>query len=136
MTSTLTILVVDDTQAVREIIKVLLMTAGHKVIMLEDGRGVAKVLDNQLVDLILVDLLMPEMDGFALIKEIRPKWPSLPIILMSGGNFSGPNHYLDRAELFGVSAFLGKPFTRGKLFAVIDEAIALAANEQLAQQAV
>jgi CheY-like chemotaxis protein len=137
MTSALTILVVDDTQAVRVVIDSLLQIPGHRVITLENGTGVAKVLDHQHVDLVLTDLLMPEMDGFALIKEIRPKWPTLPIIAMSGGgNFSMPECCLDQAKLLGASAVLAKPFTREKLYAAIDEAIAVAASQALAQQAV
>jgi CheY-like chemotaxis protein len=137
MTNNLTILVVDDTREVREVIEAVLQAAGYKVLTLEDGRGVAKLLDRQHIDLVLTDLLMPEMDGFALIKEIRPKWPSLPIIAMSGwGDFGDHDHGLLRAKVLGASAVLDKRITRETLYAAIDEAIAVAASRAQAPQAV
>jgi hypothetical protein len=120
-----TILVVDDSRGLRGTITAVLRTAGHEVISAADAKEALKILDHQAVDLILTDILMPEMDGLALIREIRRRVPFLPIIAMSGGGYFLSQEYcLRTARIFGATSVLSKPFDAHQLLMALDQAIA------------
>lgn len=80
-----TILIVDDARLNREVLKLALMPAGYKIIEAEDGRQAIEQLQAHDVDLILLDLMMPVMDGFAFLKwrNENPTYKSVPVIVNS-----------------------------------------------------
>ena len=81
----LNILVVDDDILVREVTALMLADVGHAVIEAEDGvEALAKLTDTGAIDLVITDINMPRMDGLALAREMRTRWPGVPVLLVSG----------------------------------------------------
>ncbi len=118
-----TVLVVDDDQAVGRVVSRALELDGFVTVSATNGREALQLLDRHEgpIDLVVTDLVMPEMDGRELIRILRERRPGLPIVSMSG--------YTDAASLSpGVleygSGFLAKPFTPEQLVAKVREVLA------------
>ena len=111
------ILVIDDEDALRLIIRRILERAGHSVLDASDGREGVALTQAQDFDLIITDLLMPEMDGIETIREIRARGISIPILAMSGGGSSEASArlFLGAAAKLGANAILAKPFRAAEL---------------------
>ena len=96
----LSILVVDDEELIRDLLRWMLGDAGHTVHQACEGREALEFLhNNPPVDIILSDINMPGMDGLELSRRVWAEWPHLPILLISG-----------RPAPAGVGAFIAKPF--------------------------
>jgi DNA-binding NtrC family response regulator len=116
------ILVVDDEEELRELIRLVLEAAGHMVATASDGKDARRVLARGRYDVVLTDLLMPESDGLELIAELVKKGPAVRIIAMSGGGHIAGDQYLQMAKSFGAHVLLRKAFTHDRLLAAIEEA--------------
>jgi len=79
-----TILCVDDNEQLLSIRKVILETRGYRVVACANGREALEAFRRGGIDLVLADLLMPEMDGAELIEQIKKESPETPAILFSG----------------------------------------------------
>lgn len=124
MLDPISILVVDDSGTMRSTVSLALATAGYRVSAAGDGLEALRMLSQQEYDLVLTDVLMPEMDGFLLMREIRRHHPHLPIVVMSGGGtFLTEDYCLRTARLFGASAVLPKPFEPQQLLAVVESMV-------------
>jgi CheY-like chemotaxis protein len=108
-----TILLIDDDDQVRMLVKIALEDAGYRFVTVDSGKQGLRLLDHQEVDLILVDIFMPEMDGLELIPVLRKTRPATKIIAITAG--SGERNYLDIAKHLGANATLKKPFSRQEL---------------------
>jgi len=105
-----TVLVVDDEDAVRRTVGRVLQVLGCKVLNAEDGTvavEVVRTFENP-IDLVLLDLTMPILDGVQTLRELRRIRPELPVILMSG---FAEAHALAKFGEHRLSGFLQKPFT-------------------------
>src|SRR5579862_1958502 len=79
-----TILVVDDQEALREIVLSMLGSAGYECLQVDDGlSGLAVLESGQHVDLILSGLMMPRIDGIAFMERVLEKYPELPFVLLT-----------------------------------------------------
>ena len=108
-----TVLVIDDEESVRRIFQVALAQVGHRVLTAENGKQGLRLLEHQEVDLILVDIFMPEMDGLELIPLLCKMRPASKIIAISGR--SGQMDHLDTAKHLGAHDTLKKPFNLQEL---------------------
>jgi DNA-binding response OmpR family regulator len=101
-----TILVVDDDQHIRYLVRDLLMKEGYKVLESADGLEGLKLVEKELCDLAIVDIMMPKMDGYELIEEIR-KFNDVPTILLTA-----KSQIEDKEKGFqsGTDDYLVKPF--------------------------
>ena len=118
------ILVVEDNEDLRLIIKDILEDAGHDISQACDGAEVEEILSIQPVDLVLTDIIMPEQEGIQTIIRLRKQFPDLKIIGMSGGGSLGnAEYYLEMAQEFGANAALQKPFSKTQLIETIQELI-------------
>ena len=117
------ILVIDDDDAFRRMLRRTLERAGHSVTEAGDGAQGLKVLRDIAVDLVITDLIMPEMEGIETIRALRHDYPELGIIAMSGGGRMTPDGYLAAAKGFGAARVLAKPFENEELFAAIEAAL-------------
>ena len=108
-----TILLIDDEEPVRMLFQMALAQAGYHVLTAESGSHGLRLLQHQEVDLALVDIFMPEMDGLELIQRLRATRPSSKIIAMSGGSWEWD--YLDTAKQLGADDTLKKPFSLQEL---------------------
>jgi len=112
-----TILLIDDEESVRMVFQVALERAGYRVLTAESGKQGLRLLEHQEVDLIFVDIFMPEMDGLELIPLLRKTRPASKIIAISGG--SGMKNFLDTAKYLGADDTLKKPFSLQELLDVV-----------------
>ena len=101
-----TILVVDDMAGIRGFVRKVLTGAGYRVMEAENGIEALQQMNASVVDLVLTDLVMPEMEGLEVIRRVCKERPELKIIGMSGA-FGG--QFLKPAELLGAHARLAKP---------------------------
>ena len=112
-----TILLIDDDDQVRRLFQVALERAGYRVLTAESGPHGLRLLQHQEVDLILVDIFMPDMDGLEVIQLLRKTRPACKIIAISGG--SGKRDHLDTAKYLGADDTLKKPFSPQELLEAV-----------------
>ena len=128
------ILVIDDEALVREALQRVLASPTVSVIAAADaGAGLATLRESP-VDLVIVDVVLPGMDGVAAIKEIRRHHPEVPIIAISGGGDFGLSAYRPEAistiaylaacTAAGADAVLAKPFETAELRSLIAQVLA------------
>lgn len=114
------ILVIDDELVIRQALAIMLANVGHKVETAENGRAGLELLERESFDLVLTDILMPEMDGIEAMRKLR-SLPSPPkIVAMSGGVQLTREDFPRAAELLGADAALSKPFRARELYALVD----------------
>jgi two-component system, chemotaxis family, chemotaxis protein CheY len=113
------VLLVDDDDSFRNAMVRILTGAGHAVRDLPSGRDVVKELAKSPVDVLVTDLIMPDVEGLETIRSVRRHHPDLPIIAISGGGRLTPASYLTMARGVGASDVLEKPFEPAQLVAMI-----------------
>lgn len=98
------ILLVDNEPAVRDMLAAILRLEGYRVRTTATGADALALADAVQPDIVLLDVHMPGMDGYAVLDQLLQRRPGVPVLLMSGS----PD--LDRARAAGASAFLEKPY--------------------------
>lgn len=111
------ILLIEDDEQLRRLFQVALAEAGYRVLVAANGKHGLHLLEHQVVDLTLVDILMPDMDGLELIPLLRRMQPACKIIAMSGG--SGEWDPLRTAKHLGANTTLKKPFSLPELLSTV-----------------
>jgi CheY-like chemotaxis protein len=119
------ILVIDDDTSVRIAIRMLLEHEGYSVTLAEDGRsGLEAIETTAALDLVLIDIFMPGMDGLETIKSLHARVPDLPIVAMSGFMFRGSSapapDFLAMATQLGATRSLHKPFRPRELMQAVE----------------
>ena len=114
------ILVIDDEEPIRIVLRANLEAAGHEVIEAKDGKEGLRLYQKESVDLIICDIIMPEKEGISTILEALESNPVQKVIAMSGGGRDGYLGYLDTAREFGVRHTLQKPFSKTQLIECVD----------------
>jgi len=119
------VLVVDDEPDIRELIKVNLEFAGHRVITAADGREALEAVRREAPDAILLDLMMPVVDGWAVIEELKTNserdLSEIPVFMVTARD--EPNHRL-RGGIEGALRYITKPFEPEELVAELATALA------------
>lgn len=117
------ILVVDDDPGVRSLIEQCMIRFGHDVDTAVDGFDAVEKMASAAYDLVMTDVVMPEMDGVKLIAHIRETYPALRVVAISGGggDMSLAPVWLERARKAGASRVLLKPFHAEDLCELTDE---------------
>ena len=100
------ILIADDEQLLCGTIADLLRSDGYTVSVVYDGTGVMPIIEKQPVDLVLLDLMMPKLDGLATLALIKEHSPSTRVIMLTG---YGTRDSLKRAEELGADGYIEKP---------------------------
>jgi len=77
------ILVVEDNLSMRRLMCTVLRQNGFHPLQAEDGVAALEVMDKEQVDLVVLDLMMPRMDGYTLTRQLRGAWPTLPILMVT-----------------------------------------------------
>ncbi|NKB76591.1 MAG: TMAO reductase system sensor histidine kinase/response regulator TorS [Gammaproteobacteria bacterium] len=119
-----TVLLVEDDETNRLVVKHYLESLGHNVVVAEDGEVALKIVGVQLFDIILLDISLPGADGMAVVQKIRQSEvglpTQLPVIAMSAHVFHEEvEQYLEA----GMNGFIGKPFTRDDLALTLFETL-------------
>ena len=117
------IMVVDDSLTVRKITSRMLLRAGYRVVTAMDGVDALEKLGDFTPDVMLLDIEMPRMDGFALARELRrdPKTQKLPIIMITSRTADKHREY---AMQLGVNTYLGKPYQEDELLQNVADFVA------------
>lgn len=117
------VLVIDDDPAILATVRLILEREGHDVAVAANGRAGLAALDAGSVDLLVVDIFMPAMDGLELLREVRRHRPELPVIVISGASLFGPAgqspDFLAMAVKLGAVRGVRKPFTPDELMGAI-----------------
>jgi two-component system alkaline phosphatase synthesis response regulator PhoP len=115
------ILAVDDDPDVRRLVRIKLKKAGYEVVMANDGEeGVKKALEER-PDLVILDVMMPKMDGFAALEQIKTGMDPAPIVLMLTGE--GEQDDLVHGLSGGADDYIVKPFAPRELVARVNVAL-------------
>ncbi|MDO9561776.1 MAG: response regulator [Bradyrhizobium sp.] len=119
------ILVVDDNLHICLALRAWLKRYDFEVAIADGGASGLRTLDNSTFDLMIVDVLMPNMRGFESIRVFHDHAPTVPLIAISGYAFSGPDQaspgFQRMALRFGATRCLRKPFRPATLLSVIDQ---------------
>ena len=119
-TPSVTILVADDQKRMRESVQELLSLYDLDCLLAKDGQEALNILAEQPVDILLLDLIMPKVDGFQVMKEVKVTYPDTDIIITSG-EATFKNATL--AMRHGVKDFLHKPYIPSELIKVINNIV-------------
>ncbi len=117
----LRIIAVDDEPGTLELLKAMVEPLGCEVLTVGDSRDAARLIEHEKFDGVLVDVLMPHMDGFELTRCIRNSRLNrqVPIVMLTGQDDADT---MRKGFNAGVSFFLGKPFTRERISALFSAA--------------
>jgi two-component system, OmpR family, KDP operon response regulator KdpE len=119
-TAPLQLLIVDDAPAIRRFLRTSLSAQGYRVTEVEDGRTALEALMRSPVDLLVLDLGLPDLDGFEVIRRLRETGSAVPIIVLSSrSDEAGKVKALD----LGADDYLTKPFGVEELLARIRAAL-------------
>lgn len=114
------ILIAEDDTAVREFVSRALRHDGHEVMAVSDGQQALNMLEREEFDMVLADIVMPQMDGIALALKLSKDYPDLPILLMTG-------YAAERQRAHNLDALIHdvitKPFTLREICDATDEAL-------------
>ncbi|MGM8226740.1 response regulator [Cellvibrio sp. ARAG 10.3] len=104
-----TILVVDDSASIRQVVSMTLKSAGYSVIEAVDGKDALTKLDGQKVNLVISDVNMPNMDGISFVKEMKQKanYKFTPVIMLTT---EGSDEKKKEGQAAGAKAWVVKPF--------------------------
>lgn len=109
------VLVVDDDTSIRKFVRANLDARDYKVLLAENGVEAINIIEREPLDLIILDIMMPKMDGFEVCRLVR-EWSKIPIIMLSAKD--GESDKLRCLEL-GADDYLTKPFSLNELLSRI-----------------
>jgi CheY-like chemotaxis protein len=115
------LLLIDDDPALLSLLRRTLERAGYEVVTAPNGREGLQRLTTGPFDLLITDIVMPEMEGLELILKLRQTHPALRIIAISGGGQLRPASYLNLARLSGAMTVLAKPFELEELLTAVQK---------------
>ncbi len=116
------ILIVDDSESIRDVVNYTLENNGHEVLVGIDGQDAIRHLNGQKIDLVITDLYMPNMDGISLIKVIRnnSNYKYTPILFLTT---ESQQEKKIEAKTAGATGWIVKPFIPESLLAVINKVL-------------
>ncbi|MDF1597955.1 MAG: response regulator [Acidimicrobiia bacterium] len=119
---TRTVLVVEDADATRRLLEVALMIDGFDVIQHTDGASGLEAARSLLPDVIVLDVALPEMDGWEVLGHLRmdPKTREIPVVVVTAHDTAETR---SKANFATADAFVGKPFDLNQLRAVVADLV-------------
>ena len=121
------ILVVDDERIVLDSCQKVLEAEGFEVYLVLSANRALETMKKEGFGLLLIDIKMPKHDGMYLMREVRKKWPEMPIIVMSG---YPTTNTIEEAVKMEAAAFVAKPFTPDELLETIRQVIQKEKNHE------
>lgn len=114
------VLVVDDEQQLALALKIRLQSRGYEVVIANDGQQALEVVEREHPDLILLDILMPVMDGYACLRQLNTRVGrgTIPVIILTARD-----RMRDLFELEGISDYIVKPFDHEDLLTRMELAL-------------
>lgn len=130
MRNVLDVLIVDDDPKTRQDLRVFLGPLSEQMFEAENGRQALPLIQQHDPDLLIIDILMPDMDGLETIRLLREQGHELPIIAMTAGAEVAEQSYGDYAKSFGADGVLPKPFTVDDVLKAVRQSLT-AANRRM-----
>lgn len=118
------LLIVDDNPDMNSILRRAAEQAGHEVISATDGREAVNAVMGRDIDLVVLDLVMPGMDGLEALNLLREAKSTFKVLAISGGGRVGAEDYLRIARILGADRTLAKPFTANQFLAEVADLLA------------
>lgn len=120
------VLIIEDDDFVQKMLKQTFERAGYEVSIASNGAAGLKLYDTKLslltpFDVVITDLIMPEMEGIETITKLRQSNPNVQIIAISGGGRNKPEDYLHLAQKLGAAFTFTKPVDRNALLKKVAE---------------
>lgn len=112
-----TILVIDDEESIRMLLRIVLERDGYEVREADGGRAGIALYRQEPADLVIADILMPDLNGLDMIMELTREFLDVKVIAITGVH--GEPDLLDRARLLGARHTLFKPFSPEQLLSVV-----------------
>ena len=106
------ILVADDDKHTRILMKAILESDGYTVYLAEDGQKALEVLDKEHIDLVVLDIMMPKIDGYEFTRILREGNSTLPVLMVSARNLPSDKHM---GFIAGTDDYITKPFDEQEL---------------------
>lgn len=119
------VLAIDDESSIRDLMKYVFEPHGIEIITAENGKSAITILENNPVDVIITDLLMPSMTGFALIREMKKRKSVIPIIIITAYSNT---EMVKEIIAEGVFRLIEKPLDFEVLVPIVKEAISHSKN--------
>ena len=117
------ILVIEDDKSHQKLLNRLLEHQGYQVLIASNGKEGLKIVKENSVDLIITDILMPEKDGYEVIREVKALYPGIKIIALTGGGKIKAETYIDMASKLGAHRTIFKPLKRDVFLTAVKELI-------------
>lgn len=114
------LLVVDDEDALRNVLSSELQSEGYSVLSAADGDEAIATLQQKSFDLVLLDIKMPRVDGFEVLKFIKEKYPKTKVIMLTG--FADLKNAIESKKL-GAEDFVSKPYDLVDLLTTIERVL-------------
>jgi DNA-binding NtrC family response regulator len=118
------ILIIDDDAAMRLALRHALERRNHQVVEASNGRAGLAAYKETAFDLVVTDIIMPDVEGLETVMTLRKFSPHLKIIAMSAGGKGRAEDYLDLAARFGATTTLRKPFEAEEFIKAVEAALA------------
>jgi len=115
------VLVVDDEPSVAKTVKVILSAEGYTVSTALSGKECLKKLEKEEYDLIILDVMMPEMNGWQVFDEIKKKHKGQKVIYLTVIRYA--DTMIDQFITEGISGIINKPFDRQELIDKVEEVL-------------
>jgi len=121
------LLAVDDQKVMRELIFGVLSEEGHEVVLAEDGVDALEIAREQVFDMVLTDINMPNMNGISLVSKLRrlDNYKDTPVIMLTT---ESSDFKKDKAKRMGANGWLQKPFDPKRLIKAVNTCLAKAGH--------
>ncbi len=109
-----TILLIEDDELIAGLVRLMVERLGHELVWAPDGEAGKQMLETGTADIVILDILLPYLNGFEVLKSLRadPKTAKLPVLVLTGKTAQAD---IDRVVEAGANDFLAKPFQPNEL---------------------
>lgn len=118
------VLIIEDDNFVQQMLKQTFERAGYEVATASNGRIGLQLFQYKPFDVVITDLIMPDMEGIETIAHLRKNKADVKVIAISGGGRNNPDDYLHLAKKLGAARTFAKPVDRDELLKAVKDLVA------------
>ncbi len=117
------VLIIEDDDFVKNMLRQTFKQAGYEVATASNGRIGIQLYQSEPFDIVITDLIMPDMEGIETITQLRKYNPGVKVIAISGGGRNRPDDYLHLASKLGAAKTFTKPVDRDELLEAVRQLV-------------